>query len=171
MFADMRLEINHLSVEMVTADFLARARLQPLGELPTFLNDRRRSFIRVDEVELSPMSCERQMQGVSRPSMSINKKQVAFVSLLKEEEAAEVLIMASGRNVVFYIGPFAVNGKLHINADAKDEDLLDDSRDFYAVSDVTVYPVESVAAPPQRKVPLLFVNRARVDGYHPLNGR
>ena len=166
MFGNLERTRDTFRIEALTASYLLRAELKPLGEILVYLNDRRRDYVRFEEVELQPIAHARQMRGVKREMMSVNKPSLLLVSLPVAEEVAKVQLIESSRPVVFYLGAFIVRGKLHINLDASDEDMLDDARDFYAVSDASIFPLEKLAATPSRQVPLLFVNRPHVEAYH-----
>ena len=166
MFGNLERTVERFRVEALSDSYLIQATLRPLGNVPTYLNDRRRDYVRFDEVELQPFTAGRQMRGVKREMMSVNKPSLLLVSLPVAEEAEKIQILDSKRPVVFYLGPFIVRGQLHINPDASNEDLLDDARDFYPVTDASIFALESVAATPNRQVPLLFINRLHVQAYH-----
>ena len=166
MFRNLERELETFQIEAISSTYLIRASVKPFGELPTYLNDRRRDYIRFEEVELQSLSTSRQMQGMKREVMSVNKPSLYFLSLTTAEEVGKVQLMSSKRAVVFYMGSFIVRGQLHINPDASNEDLLDEARDFYPISEATVFPLETLAVVPVRQVPLLFVNRPHVQVYH-----
>lgn len=166
MFSNLERAVQTFTVEAVSVDFIYKSSLRPLGELPTFLNDKRRNFLRFDQVEVQPVAKDRLTAGVRRDYMIVNRDKLLLISLLLPEEAGRVQFLDTKRPVVFYMGPFVVQGNLHVNADTSDDDLLDDSRDFYPLSDASIFPVQAVASAPTRKVPLLFVNRPLVQAYH-----
>lgn len=166
MFGGLERSLATYQVETLSADYWVRGHFQPLGELAVFLNDRRRDFIRLDEVELVPMDADRQLRGIHRKTVNLHKHGLVVFSLAVAEEAQKVQILAAKRPVVFYLGSLIVRGDLHVNVDALDEDLLDETRDFHPVTGATIFSIKHAAAPFAREVPLLFVNRAGVQGYH-----
>jgi hypothetical protein len=166
MFGGIERSLATFQVEVLSADFMLRGRFKPLGEMAVYLNDRRRDFIRLDEVELIPLVTDRALRGAHRETMNVNKHALLAISLTVAEEAQSVQVLASKRPVVFYLGPLIVRGELHANVDALYEDLLDDARDFHPVSGATIFSVRNATVPFAREVPLLFVQRARVQGYH-----
>jgi hypothetical protein len=75
--------------------------------------------------------------------------------------------LQSKRPVVFYTSHFAIQGQLHANPDARDDDLLDDARDYAALSEVTLFPLRQLGATGlSRKAPLLLINQQHIQTYH-----
>lgn len=166
MFGSLERSLDTYRVECFTADFHLRAQLTPLGELLVFLNDRRREFLHLDAVELQSLAADRQLRGIQREVLNVSKTNLMAVSVLDEAEAQRVQVIAARRPVVLYLGPLIVRGQLHVNVDASGDDLMDDSRDFYPISQANIFTVR--ATPPQytREVPLFLVNRSLVQAYH-----
>ncbi len=166
MFGGIERSLATFQVEALTADFLLRGLFRPLGDLGVFLNDRRRDFIRLDEVDLVPLAPDRQLRGVHREAVNVHKQTLLAISLTAADQAQGVQVLASKRPVVFYLGPLIVRGELHVNVDAFDEDLLDDARDFHPVSGANIFSIRNAAASFTRDVPVLFVQRTSVQAYH-----
>ena len=155
-----------LQVEAVLSDFLLRGSLTPLGELLNFLNDRRRGAFTFAACELLPLSPERQLKGIKQDTLTVNRSQLVTLALLDEAQAAAERLLKASRSVVFYTAQFAIQGELHVNVDARDSDLMDDSRDFYPLSQATLFSLRPIAQPITRQVPLLMLQRAQVQAYH-----
>jgi hypothetical protein len=68
---------------------------------------------------------------------------------------------------VVYTTRYAIRGDLHINEDARDDDVFDETKEFFAMSGVTIYPIQVGRQSPVAKVPLLFINQRQVYAYHP----
>lgn len=166
MFGKVQLTIETYKVEVVTADYFFNARMQPLGNFVTYLNDRRWQYLRLDEAELFPLAVDRQLRGLKRDMVSLTKRYVNFVSVIEEEEGKRVQILQSHRPVIMYLDKFVIQGNLHVNADAKNDDLMEETRDFFAVTEAVVFPIRPVASIPTRKVPLLFISRPQIQLYH-----
>lgn len=166
MFGSLERSLATYGVEVFAADYLLRAQFKPLGELLVFLNDRQREFVRLDEVELLSLSAERQLRAIQREAVSVNKHSLLLISVPDGTQAERVQVIAGHRPVVFYLGPLIVRGQLHVNVDAVPDDLLDDTRDFYPVSDANIYYVRATAPKYTREVPLVLVNRRLVQAYH-----
>jgi hypothetical protein len=98
--------------------------------------------------------------------MSLNKHTLLAISLTAAEEASGLHLLASSRPVVLYLGPFLVRGDLHVSVEAVADDLLDETRDFHAVSRAHIFPISIPAIEFAREAPLLFVRRGAVQGYH-----
>lgn len=166
MFGGIERSLATFQVEALSAEYFLRGQFKPLGDLGVFLNDRRRDFIRLDDVELIPLVAGRQQRGVRREAVNVHKQTLLALSLTVADEAQGVQVLASKRPVVFYLGSLIVRGELHVNVDALDEDLLEDARDFHPVSKASIYCLQGGAAPFAREAPLLFVQRASVQAYH-----
>lgn len=166
MFGSLERNLATFHVEGFSADYLLRGKLTPLGEFLVYMNDRQREFVRLDDVELQALTADRPVRAIQREAVTVNKGGLLVVSVLEAAEAERVHVIAARRPVVFYLGALIVRGQLHINVDAPADDLLDDSRDFYPVSDANVYNLRATAAKHAREVPLLFINRPLVHAYH-----
>ena len=164
------IELTTLRVEAILQDYMLRCDLQPRGHLISFLNDKNWTYIPVKNVVLSALAADRRVGEIKQAAASINKNRLAALSLLNEEEAAQVQLPLGERPVVFYIARFAVQGTLHVRSDAPDEDILDDLHDFFPVSKATIFPVRPVAATPVRQVPLLLISRPLVQAYQVVKG-
>lgn len=166
MFSKLQLNIPTYRIEALLPDYIVRGGLRPLGNFLAYLNDPARSVFALQDVDLLAFRSDRQMRGVKRESMTISKPLLSFISFLDAEQASGVQLLQANRPVIIYAGSFAIQGRVHVNVDAKESDLLDDNWDFFAVSQAKVFPVRTVAVAPTREVPLLFINRPVVQAYH-----
>jgi len=160
------IELATFPVEAILQDYLVRADLKPKGPFLQYLNDQNWSYISFNNCELTQLDPERKVGAMRQELASLNKEQLGIISVLHFPETAELHLVATKRPVLFYMRNFAVRGSLHVSDDVPDEDLLDESRDFYGVSDASVYPVVPVATSPTSNVPLLAINRTLIQGYH-----
>jgi hypothetical protein len=87
-------------------------------------------------------------------------------SIPDETDAQNEQLLATTRPVAIYTGFFVIQGQLHVNADARDQDLFDETKDYFAMSDASIYPIKKVLTPPTRNVPLLYLSRALIQVYH-----
>jgi hypothetical protein len=164
MFRELTLTVYQ--VEAFSADFIYRASFKPRGAFLIYMNDRTRSFVPFDEVELFPLAVDRQVKGIKQGLMVVNKTSLHYLSIASPEQAQSVQVLQAKRPAVFYTSHLAIQGQLHVNADARDDDLLDDTRDYFALTDATVYPLRAMAVAPTRQVPLLLLNRPHIQSYH-----
>ncbi len=165
------LQLKTFQVEVVLDDHLIKAKIQPRGSMLVYLNDRRRPFLPFEEAEIYPLAVERQVNVVKQPDIVINKRFLKILSLVDEQEAQSEQLLASKRPVAFYAGEFVIQGQLHVNADAKDQDLLDETKDYFAMSEASIYPIKKIPTSPTRRVPLLFISRTLVQVYHIVAGK
>jgi hypothetical protein len=164
MFGNLQLQI--FQVEAVLPDYLLRGGIKPLGPLLTYVNDRSRGAVRFEDLELLPLPIDRQVGCIKQPKVTVDKANLVLLSVVKAEDAATVQLLQSKRPVVFYTSHFAIQGDLHVNQDSRDDDLLDDSRDFSALSDALIFPLRQLGVTPTRKTPLLLVNHHHIQTYH-----
>jgi len=165
MFGDLKLPT--FQVEVIIPGFLVRAAFQPKGDLLIFMNDRRYDVARFDEVEMYPIMPDAQVKGVKQEIITLNKKFISGIALLEEERLENVMLLTSKRPFIVYTEWFAIQGNLHINADSPNEDVFDETKDYFAITDASVYPIRTLRKAPTRKVPLLAINRHAVYAYHP----
>jgi hypothetical protein len=166
MFGSLERNLETFRVEAFSLDYLVRAQLKPLGDLPNYLNDRRREFIRLDEAEVVPLVGDRHLRPIHREAVVLSKPNLQVLTIVETGDAVKTQILVTKRPVVIYLGQIIVRGQLHVNAEASELDLLDEARDFYPVTEANIYHLNSATPAYAREVPLLFVNRPLVQGYH-----
>ena len=166
MFENLQRTMTTYRAEVLTAEYLLLGRFIPFGGAFAFLNDRTRRFAQFEDAEVIPLLADRHMGSIKREAMTVNMSLFVLLSFLDKEEIRDIQVMPSFRPVVFYMNQCAVQGKLHINADAKDTDMLDDTRDFFAVTDASIFPMRPMALQPTRQIPLCFVNMHYIYAYH-----
>lgn len=162
-----KLELPTFQVEVLTPGLLLRAAFQPKGDLLIFMNDRRYEVMHFDHVEMSPLMPDAQVKGVKQEMMAIAKKYIVGVGLLEPERVGNVMMLAAKRPFVVYTEWFAIRGDLHVNADARDDDVFDETKDFFGITDAAIYPMRTLRTAPTRKIPLLAINRHAIYAYHP----
>jgi hypothetical protein len=161
-----QLQLKTIQVEVFLEDYMIRAKIQPRGAMLVFLNDKQWPFLPLSDAEIFPLAAERQVNSIKQPSVVINKKYLKFICLTDPEESKDEQLLASKRAVAFYTGAFVVQGQLHVNQDARDQDLLDETKEYFAMSEASVYPIRKVSTSPTRHVPLLYLSRPLVQAYH-----
>ncbi len=162
-----KLELPRFRVEVLLPGYVVRATFQPKGDLLIYMNDRRYDVTRFDEVEMYPTMTDAQVKGIKQEMMALNKKVISGIALLEPERTENVMLLASKRPFVVYTEWFAIRGNLHINPDSRDEDIFDETKDYFAITDAAIYPVRALRKEPTRKVPLLAINRHAIYAYHP----
>jgi hypothetical protein len=163
MFAEI--QFTKVNVEAVLADYVIRGVLHSRGEVLNFLNDRRYSTFSLYDCELHPLSAERKIGIFNQDLVTIDKKKVIVLSVLDKHVRDAIQLTASKRIVIFYCGNIAIHGLLHVSADAPDEDILDEKRDFFGITDGSVYSLVPVGTEPCSDAPLMLLNRHNVGAY------
>lgn len=163
MFREIKLAT--VQVEAILQDYMLRGEMQPRGQLVSYLNDRNWTYLPVQNAVFSALAADRRVNEIKQATAVINKDRLAALSVLKEEDVSELQLPQDMRPVVFYVAHFAIQGQLHVRADAPDEDILDDLHDYFAVTGATVFPVRPVAVAPTRQVPLLLISRPLTQAY------
>jgi hypothetical protein len=166
-----QIELATLQVEAILQDFVLRGELQPRGPLISYLNDRNWEFLLVKNAVFSALAADRRVGEMKQATCVINKRHVAALCLLDEGEAGGVQLPVDSRPVVFYVAQFAVQGQLHVRADAPDEDVLDELHDFFPVTQAAIFPIQPLAASPSRQVPLLLIGRPLIQAYQVARGQ
>ncbi|HSH03144.1 MAG TPA: hypothetical protein VLL52_11545 [Anaerolineae bacterium] len=163
MFGELDLDVFH--VEVVLPRYVFRATCKPLGGFLTYFNDRRRNYLPFENVTIHPLSPMRQLEVIKQAKITVRRTEMVSISVLSEEEMGKIRILDSSREVVFYANQFAFQGALHVNSDTSNDDLLDETRDFYPMKGVKIAPLEKMASSPIRQVPLMLLGRAFVTLY------
>ena len=162
----MELILPSYAFEAVTTDFLFRGMFQPRGELTVFTNDPRYVYYTFNDIEMFPINTGYQISCIKQSVINVNRNKIVFISLIDKADAKKVQVLAAKRPVVFYSESFAIQGYLHTNSDFPDNDLLDDARDFFPMTEATIFPLKSAPTAITRQVPLLVINRHQATGYH-----
>ncbi|MCP4358239.1 MAG: hypothetical protein GY796_09520 [Chloroflexi bacterium] len=163
------MEIPHfqlISVDVSTGNFLVRGEIEPRGDLIVFLNDRNRSSFPILNVQIIPNGPEYKVPTIKQTSFTVSQEHIAFLAMTSEADAQKVQFVQSYRPVVLYTNWFAIRGQLHVHGEARDDELMDPTKDFFAVTNVSVFPIRQTTHQPQRTYPLAAVYRAGVIGYH-----
>lgn len=162
----MEIKLATFPIEVITPQFLYWGNLQPRGELFTYLNDRRYLTFNFLDAEFKPMPNDYRIPAIKQENININWRTITYIALLNETDLAAVQLLQSKRPVTFYTDFLAIRGNLHINPDAHENDLVDEARDFIAVSDAAVYPMRALKSMPKQRIPLIALNRHHILSYH-----
>jgi hypothetical protein len=163
MFAEI--QFTSIKIETVLTDYLIRGELHSRGDIVIFLNDRNYPTFSLYDCELHPLSSDRRVEVIRHSLVTIDKNSVYAVGVLDDGALENAHLAVSKREVTIYTGRFAVHGMLHVPEDAPDEDILDESRDFFGVSGGAIYPLSPVATNPHPSFPLILVNRLMIQAY------
>jgi len=168
MFAEI--QFTTFNVEAVLPDYVVRGILRSRGEVLNYLNDRRYPTFSLYDCELVPLSSDRKISTISQELVTIDKKRVVVVSVLDESVKDDLHLTISERIVIFYCGNLAIHGLLHVPADAPDEDILDETKDFFGITDGSIYSLIPVGAEPHSNAPLMLLNQHAVAAYSVQSG-
>lgn len=163
MFAEI--QFTSINIEAVLADYIIRGELHSRGDIEIFLNDRNYPTFSLFDCELHPLAADRRVETVRQEQITIEKTEVIAVSVLDESALENAQLTVSKRKVIVYSGRFAIHGLLHVPADAPDEDVLDENRDFFGISEGSIYPLAPVGTDPLTSSPLILINRQTIQAY------
>ena len=155
-----------ISVDISAGNFLVRGEIESRGDLIVFMNDENNSSFAILNAQFMPDGPEYKVPAIRQSSITINQEHLAFVGVNNEEDAQKVQFVQSSHTAVFYTNWFAIRGKLHVHGEAKEDELMEATRLFYPVTDVSIFPIRQTTNAPQRKYPLVVINRAEIIGYH-----
>jgi hypothetical protein len=159
------IQFTNISIEAVLADYSIRGQLHSRGDIAIFLNDRNYPTFSVYDCELHPLAPDRRVETVRQELITIEKSESIAISVLEENALEMTQLTISKRKVIIYSGRFAIHGLLHVPADAPDEDILDEKRDFYGITEGSIYPLAPVGTDPITSSPLILVNRLTIQAY------
>ena len=159
------LQFTPINVEAVLADYVVSGSLKSRGEILNFLNDRRYPTFSLYGSELQPTAASRKIETVKQELVTINKASVIVVSVEDREALADMQLTISERRVIFYCGSLVVHGLLHVPADAPDEDILDEAKDFFGITKGSIYSLVPLSIDPKKDVPLMLINRHKIEAY------
>ena len=160
------IQFDPIAVDVSTGNFLIRGEVEARGDLVVFLNDHNRSSFPVRNAKFMPDGPEYKVAAMQQPSFTISQEHIAFVAMTNEADVEKVQFVNSSRTVVFYTNWFAIRGELHVSSEARDDELLDPTKDFFVITDVAVYPIREMTNKPKRRYPLAAIQRSGIVGYH-----
>lgn len=164
MFAEI--QFTSLAVEVLLSDYLLQGELRSRGDIVIYLNDRNYPSFILYDCALSPLDSNRRVETIKQDMISVEKAEVAAVSALDKTALENAHLSVARRMTTIYVSRFAIHGYLHVPADAPDEDLLDETRDFFGITEGSIYPLIPVGTTPFEKPSLLLVNRGRIQAYN-----
>ena len=162
----MEIKLETVNVEIITTDFAINGGFQPRGEMMTNLNDKRYTFFNIIDATLRPQKTGYQVKSIPQPSLNINRNLIIYFAVKDVEYVEKIQIMQAKREIVVYTDTLAIRGNFHVNPDARNSDLFDETRDFSAMTDVSIFPLRPMANAPVRNVPFLGINWHHVTAYH-----
>ncbi len=162
----MDIQLATFSVEVVVSQFILQGQMQPRGELFTYLNDRRYLSFPFKDAKMIPMTDGYRIGALKQAGININWPMITYIALRDEGDLERIQFLQSKRPVAFYTDTIAIRGQLHVNLDAHENDLLDETRDFLAVTQAAIYPLRALTNKPTQRVPLIALNRRQILGYH-----
>lgn len=165
------LNLHSFNVEIVSSGVLLRGAFEPKGDMLIYLNDKRYTVIRLDEVSLYPVAEGANIRGVKQPMMAITKASIQAVCVIDQVDMEHISLLSAKRPFVVYTSHYAIRGNLHVNADSRDDDIFDETKQFFGFSDVSIYPIYSGRYYPVAKVPALMINQQQILAYHPYQGK
>jgi len=162
----MEIKLDTVNIEIITSNFAVTGGFQPRGELMTNLNDKRYTFFSAIDATLRPKLIGYQVKNIAQPNFNINRNSIIYFAVKEAEYLEKIQIMQAKRPIVVYTDDLAIRGNFHVNPDARDTDLFDETRDFAAMTDVSIYPLRPMANAPTRSVPFLAISWRHVLAYH-----
>ena len=112
-----------------------------------YLNDQNYSSYRFEEVELLPLMPDAQVRGVKQEILSVIKAFTVGISMLDDTVLESIQLMQSKRSMIFYTNWFIIHGNMHVNPDQRDDDIFDETRDFFFPDRCFLIPVTYDANP------------------------
>ena len=155
-----------ISVDISAGNFLVRGEIEPRGDLIVYMNDENNTSFAVLNAQFMPDGPEYKVSTIKQNSITINQNHLAFVGIIHEADLERIQFVQSSRTAVFYTNWFAIRGELHVHGEAKEEELMESTRTFYAVTQASIFPIRQTTHAPHRTYPLVIINRAEMIGYH-----
>lgn len=159
-------QLRSYNVEVSIHNFILKGTFVPRSNFVVFINDKENATYPFTDSQLLPLMADYQVPGIRHSLMNLNRDLIAFISVLEAGQAADLQFVQASRRVVFYTEWFAIRAQLHVHGEARDDDLLDTSHDFFALTEAEIHPLRSISAPLLRQVPVIFINRHRVLAYN-----
>jgi len=155
-----------ISVDISAGNFLVRGEIEPRGDLIVYMNDNNNTSFAILNAQFMPDGPEYKVPAIKQSLITINQDRLAFLGVINEADMERVQFVQSSRTAVFYTNWFAIRGALHVHGEAKEEELMEPTRHFYAVTNATIFPIRETTHTPHRTYPLVIINRSEMIGYH-----
>ncbi|GAB4274255.1 MAG: hypothetical protein Kow0080_22440 [Candidatus Promineifilaceae bacterium] len=162
----MDLQLPTFNVEVLAPPFLLQAKFQPRGSFFIYLNDPRYLSFHFNDTKMSSIFPNYRIKTLKQDGMNLNRHMITYIALQEKADLERVQYLHSHRPITIYTENVVIRGCFHVNPDANENDLLDETRDFLTVSEADVYPIRPLTHTPTRHVPMLAINSQHILGYH-----
>jgi hypothetical protein len=159
-------QLSNYTVEVGIHNFLLKGTFSPRTDFFVFINDGDNATYPFTEAQLLPFSKEYQVPSIRQSLINLNRDLIAFISVLDTKQTSRLQYVQASRQVVFYTEWFAIRGELHVHGEKRDDDLLDTSHDFFALTHAEIHPLRPLHIQMNRKTPFIAINRHRVLAYN-----
>lgn len=157
---------QRINVDVSAGNFLVRGEIEPRGDLIVFMNDENNSSFAILNAQFMPDGPEYKVPTIKQASITVNQDHLAFIGVIKEEDAASIQFVQSSRTAVFYTNWFAIRGDLHVHGEVKEDELMEPTKAFYPVTNASIFPIRQTTHAPHRTYPLVAINRSEIISYH-----
>jgi hypothetical protein len=158
-------------VTALLSGFQAQCTLDVFGLLQTFLNDETKGTFTLKQVLLYGLEVGNPAASMSLSELYIRKDEchaLAFDQALPHEQTG---LMPRTEPVAVYTSHYAIQGGLHMGADALLADVIESSKSiFVGVTDAYIFPLFEAQTAVVQQAPLVFVYRGQVRMHHRAGG-
>ncbi len=162
----MDLNLPVFNVEVLAPPFLLQAKFQPRGSFFIYLNDPRYLSFHFNDTKMNSIFPDYRIKTLKQTGMNLNRHMITYIALQESSDLEKVQYLHSNRPITIYTENVVIRGCFHVNPDANENDLLDETRDFLTVSEAAVYPIRPLTHTPTRHIPMLAINSQHILGYH-----
>lgn len=155
-----------ISVDISAGNFLVRGEIEPRGDLIVYMNDDNNTSFAIQNAQFMPDGPEYKVPTIKQSSITVNQEHLAFVGVIHEADLERIQFVQTSRTAVFYTNWFAIRGELHVHGETKEEELMEATKHFYAVTQASIFPIRQTTHTPHRTYPLVIINRSEIIGYH-----
>lgn len=166
-FFDQATAAKSYPVTVLLPGFQARCTLEVFGLLQTFVNDDTKGIFPLKNVTLHGLETGNPATSMSLPELFVRKDKCHALVFEQSFSHDETGLLPRTEPVAVYTSHYAIQGQLHMGADALIADVIESSRSIYVgITDASIFPLFQPQAAVVQQSPLVYVHHALVWMHH-----
>jgi hypothetical protein len=159
--------VNRYEVQILTPHFQFSGQLETVGAVGNFINDPSRTSLSLYDVNLTPLTSNNPLKGLSRPHIVIRRSRIVLLYFVSTEARDSIRTLPRRELLVAYTPVAVCRAYFHMTAEANVENFLGVvSGELLPVTDANVFPLREYSAPFPRQPGLILIGRSHLQFYH-----
>lgn len=165
------LQISEVPANIVLDQFLLETRIKCVGNLDVYFNNEEYNYITVLDTVARPWYQSNPVKPIGYSEGYLKIEDMILIYPMDPEAQSKIQLMPKAERVIFYLGPFVVQGNLTMGADMGLAEVMDTlAKRFLALTEASFYPMFPATTAMPAVMPVVLLNRAKISQYHAVEG-